>query len=682
MSRKIYGYTTNTPTPRADFNETDPKKASYILNKPERVKERLEFLEDRIEDADGLSAYEVAVENGFVGTEKEWLASLKGDRGLSGLERPQFEYDSETGILYVIADYDEAYVSLGDSIAAGHMIDSDWESNYGEGSQYGKNNNTETEIVANCYTDLIRTDLNNKYGDGRVWVKSFARSGDTTADLISKLDEYLVKNTISVASAVTVCIGANDILQPALNNIENYINYGSPALNEIATMVEQNMAILNDDTNANSYKALINKLKAINPTAKYVFTTIHNPYKYLHLDESTADGEYLDGFFGPLMWAMPNSWGSISTTVRASLYNTDIVEAVYDRINVLSGWVENYIIQLNDIIKTKVLSESSEYFLVADTKAVFDCIPDRSVSAPVHYNDLVNVELTRGYIVEDLDWGQFWDGISLSDITSGDLNGIMTNIVTRIVSEVILPDIDPHPETYGHFAMKRAFTDALGWESLNRYDLVYDSNGGSGSMSSRELVSIDSLPAYTTLQNNTFVAPERTAFANWNLLADGSGESYENNQVISVSADTVLYAQWSNMLKVVYRHSNDSDGHYTSSDTGHMEDYALSINGEVQDRLGAFSNDPVTYSLPYGTQIEVATTYCDDSILYASATCDIYWNGVSIADNESNRPSGDAGQFAYYKFNITKNLDIEFRAKYRLSGVQIKEFWDCYITEI
>ena len=37
----------------------------------------------------GLSAYEVAVENGFVGTEAEWLASLKGDTGETGPQGPQ-----------------------------------------------------------------------------------------------------------------------------------------------------------------------------------------------------------------------------------------------------------------------------------------------------------------------------------------------------------------------------------------------------------------------------------------------------------------------------------------------------------------------------------------------------------------------------------------------------------------
>ena len=35
---------------------------------------------------DGLSAYEVAVLNGFVGTEIQWLQSLKGDQGLSSYQ--------------------------------------------------------------------------------------------------------------------------------------------------------------------------------------------------------------------------------------------------------------------------------------------------------------------------------------------------------------------------------------------------------------------------------------------------------------------------------------------------------------------------------------------------------------------------------------------------------------------
>ena len=40
--------------------------------------------------ADGASAYEIAVENGYTGTEAEWLSSLKGEKGDTG-EQP-FSY--------------------------------------------------------------------------------------------------------------------------------------------------------------------------------------------------------------------------------------------------------------------------------------------------------------------------------------------------------------------------------------------------------------------------------------------------------------------------------------------------------------------------------------------------------------------------------------------------------------
>lgn len=53
----------------ADWNATSGD--AEILNKPTLLQ--------------GLSAYEVAVQNGFVGTETQWLASLKGDKGNTGL---------------------------------------------------------------------------------------------------------------------------------------------------------------------------------------------------------------------------------------------------------------------------------------------------------------------------------------------------------------------------------------------------------------------------------------------------------------------------------------------------------------------------------------------------------------------------------------------------------------------
>lgn len=41
----------------------------------------------------GLSAYQVAVGNGYVGTEPEWLESLKGQRGTDGISDKHFTHN-------------------------------------------------------------------------------------------------------------------------------------------------------------------------------------------------------------------------------------------------------------------------------------------------------------------------------------------------------------------------------------------------------------------------------------------------------------------------------------------------------------------------------------------------------------------------------------------------------------
>ena len=194
------------------------------------------------------------------------------------------------------------YVSLGDSIAAGHAINDEWVKNYGEESQYGKNGNAETALVPSCYTDLISKDLRAVHG-GNVNVTSFAKSGDRVDDLMAKLDHDVVRNAIAKADYVTVCIGANDVLEPALSHLEQYINAGDSALAEIASIVEGNLANLANDSYAYSYRSLFDKLNAINPSAIIVFTTIYNPYKYLWLEE----GE--NGFFAPVLNSIPQKIG-------------------------------------------------------------------------------------------------------------------------------------------------------------------------------------------------------------------------------------------------------------------------------------------------------------------------------------------------------------------------------------
>lgn len=66
---KIIGGITPTLNIQPDWGQTDTSKPDYIKNKPAEY---------------GKTAYEIACQNGFSGTESEWLASLVGPSGTNG----------------------------------------------------------------------------------------------------------------------------------------------------------------------------------------------------------------------------------------------------------------------------------------------------------------------------------------------------------------------------------------------------------------------------------------------------------------------------------------------------------------------------------------------------------------------------------------------------------------------
>lgn len=358
------------------------------------------------------------------------------------------------------------YVSLGDSIAAGHSIDYNWETNYGVGSQYGENGHSETIIVPNCYTDLIHR--NKATIHRHAYVTSFAHSGDTVGDLMSKLTHPVVRSAIAKAHAVTVCIGANDILGPAMNHLEEYINSGD--LSQIESIVNTNMANLENDSYTNSYVALFDALSSINPDARFVFMTIYNPYKYLYIEEG------VNGFFEPVLSVIPdmNLFGlDIDGLIKSGLLSTPIVQKLFSRVNGLSAWTETQVTHLNTILKNKVASyrDKNVNFYVADAKARFDTYPDRASGATVCYNDLVNVEYTRGYNTMTMDWGRlyrgdpagYWTNLVMKYVSwSGlDIESMANELIAQTIERVIVPDIDPHPETYGQYVLSDVFGQQL-----------------------------------------------------------------------------------------------------------------------------------------------------------------------------------------------------------------------------
>lgn len=577
------------------------------------------------------------------------------------------------------------YVSLGDSIPAGHTIDENWITDYGEGSQYGVNGNTSTAIVPNSYTDRIGKVLDEVKGE--VTSTSFARSGDTVSDLIEKLSHDGVRKAIRNARLVTLCIGANDVLQPALSQLDEYINYGD--LSTLESIVEGNLAKLNDDSYAGSYRSLFEKLVEINPNARYVFTTIYNPYKYLWIEEGTG------GFFSPILNSIPeiNLFGyEIDEAIKSGLLSTSIVQNLFSRINGLDDWAERYVTQLNTILKNKVSAFGGK-FSVVDTKALFDSFPDRPISAQYHYNDLVSVEYTRGYDVSTMDWGRLYGGdvtgywtnlINKYVSTSGlDMNGFATELVTDVIEKVIVPDIDPHPEPYGHYVMMRAFADDLDWASLDRYKVTFDVNGGSGAMSSVDVVGVDGMPAFMRITAPYGTHPSGYGFAGWNTKADGTGTMYADGQVIPVTGDMTLYAKWKVTYTINYYKIygiTDALTKYTyppSSNSGPVakdgSEYYLrvTVDGVVLPGLNDnFKVNDSTSPVRSITVNEGAELYIQLINKYDGDLCELWMNGNKVAD---------ASEYIYYTLpgGVQSNLNLAFEWRTRGSLVtgNAQSYW-------
>lgn len=81
---------------------------------------------------------------------------------------------------------------------------------------------------------------------------------------------------------------------------------------------------------------------------------------------------------------------------------------------------------------------------------------------------------------------------------------------------------------------------------IGAYDLTYDKNGGTGTMTGETGVH------YATVKENGFTAPSGKVFDSWNTAADGSGDSYMPDDEIELSANTTLYAQWGTTLSATW----------------------------------------------------------------------------------------------------------------------------------
>ncbi len=149
-------------------------------------------------------------------------------------------------------------VVLGDSISTGYGL----------------------EDSSKAYVSILEQHMNQK-------VTNLAKDGTTSSELLQSLQgDSTMQGAVAGADVIVVTIGANDILQPVLNNdvvkVDDYDNVYDLANaikdNQIAFQkyLRANMptAVANANTNIDS---IILQLKSTNSHAKLVFQTVYDP---------------------------------------------------------------------------------------------------------------------------------------------------------------------------------------------------------------------------------------------------------------------------------------------------------------------------------------------------------------------------------------------------------------------
>jgi lysophospholipase L1-like esterase len=155
--------------------------------------------------------------------------------------------------------------ALGDSIASGYALPSP---------------------AAQRYSALLTAALSER--DGAAWTeRNFAVAGDTSTDLLNRLRSGTVTG-LEEAEEITVCIGANNVLRPAVSFLMAYASAlfeedsgrtVSDAYDAFREEAEAGIETLKSDL-----VSVMAELRRANPTARVTFLTVYNPYRNMDID--------------------------------------------------------------------------------------------------------------------------------------------------------------------------------------------------------------------------------------------------------------------------------------------------------------------------------------------------------------------------------------------------------------
>jgi len=164
------------------------------------------------------------------------------------------------------------------------------------------------------FNDQFADHLADRYGS--VSYTNKAWPGDKTADLLADLDDSGIKAQISGSNIITVMIGGNNLLTPAIASIcglwgVNPADYddldGKDMLEALAAAIAFHGVLLRGVADLKKdWPAIARKLRSLNRHAEIYVCTVHNPIQVT----SSADPLY------PLYVEFEMLLGSINWTIR------------------------------------------------------------------------------------------------------------------------------------------------------------------------------------------------------------------------------------------------------------------------------------------------------------------------------------------------------------------------------
>ena len=258
---------------------------------------------------------------------------------------------------------------------------------YGDSISYGETLSDLTKAYPAVFAQKYVENFNARF---------YARgvSGDTTSDLLEDLQPYVDgtafdMETFEDADVITLCIGANNVLGPALNNISGFLT-GSVSEDQYQSILDAGVEQFKQD-----YPQILSAFEG----KKVIVMTVYNPYKYLSLSDVSIS----------------SSISSYESMIRNALSSYDVQFQT----------MLNMSMESLQIINSEIRNSSSDEVFVVDIWEMFEGF------SKDQYLEYINSDISK------------------LTITMADIGAIMQNNLSSFMGRVT-STCDPHPTEAGH----------------------------------------------------------------------------------------------------------------------------------------------------------------------------------------------------------------------------------------